>query len=72
MKYFLYSLLFFPALCFAKFCQTPWEDVSSPVAHVKMCRMSVPHGWLVFSFAVEDMEIPHSLFYPDENHEWLN
>jgi hypothetical protein len=72
MKNFLFFLLLFPALCSAQFCKTPWEDVPSPVSHVKTCRLSVPHGWLVFNFAIEDIEIPQTLFYPDENHEWVN
>lgn len=40
------------------------------MSQIKSCRLAVPHGWLVFNLATEDMEIPHTLFYPDENHEW--
>jgi hypothetical protein len=71
MKNFFYSLLLISPLCSAQYCKTPWEDVPPPVPSVKTCRLSVPHGWLVFNFAVEDIEIPATLFYPDENHEWF-
>lgn len=72
MKYLFLVACLMPAISFADFCKAPWEQVPSPTAHVKTCRLSVPHGWLVFNFAVEDVEIPQTLFYPDENHEWIN
>lgn len=71
MKKFLYFILLLPVVCSAQYCKEPWEDVSAPIAHVKTCRLSVPHGWLIFNFATEDVEIPQTLFYPDENHEWV-
>ena len=70
MKKLLFSLLLLPALCSAQSCKKPWEAVPSPVSDVKTCRLSVPHGWLVFHFA-EGLEIPQAVFYPDENHEWV-
>ena len=71
MKKRMLFLIFFPALCCAQFCKTPWEEIPSPTAHVKSCRLNVPHGWLIFNFAVEDVEIPQTIFYPDEHHEWV-
>lgn len=70
MRKLFYFLLFVSTISSAQYCKAPWQDVPSPSASVKTCRLSVPHGWLVFNFAVEDAEIPNTLFYPDENHEW--
>lgn len=71
MKNILLSLLLFPSLCSAQYCTAPWEDVPSPVSQVKTCRLSVPHGWLIFNLAIADVDIPQTLFYPDEKHEWV-
>jgi hypothetical protein len=69
MSKFLYLLLIVPVFSFAA-CQTPWEAVPSPMAHFKTCRLSVPHGWLVFHYTTQDVESGQTLFYPDEHHEW--
>lgn len=71
MSRFLSVFLLLPVWSYAAVCQAPWQAVPSPVSHVKTCRLSVPHGWLVFNLSTEDMEIPQSLFYPDEQHEWV-
>lgn len=70
MRKLFYTILLISPLCSAQYCNAPWEDVPSPTKSVKTCRLSVPHGWLVFNFVNSDVEIPTTLFYPDENHEW--
>jgi hypothetical protein len=71
MSRFLSLFLLLPLWSYAAVCQAPWQAAPSPVSHVKSCRLSVPHGWLVFNLSNVDMEIPQSLFYPDEQHEWV-
>ena len=70
LKKCFYLLLLLPTLSFAKNCQLPWENVPGPLSKVVSCRLSVPHGWLVYVMTTEEMELPNTFFYPDENHEW--
>ncbi len=71
LKKSLYLVLLFPIIGFARPCQSPWENVPGPMAKVVTCRLSVPHGWMIYHMTTEEMEIPTSIFYPDEQHEWV-
>ncbi|MDQ5884475.1 MAG: hypothetical protein QG556_815 [Pseudomonadota bacterium] len=70
LKKAIYLILLFPILGFAHVCQSPWENVPVPLSKVESCRLSVPHGWLVYMMTTEDLDLPNTIFYPDENHEW--
>ena len=63
-------LFFASTLCYG---QVKWETFiaeETGQAYKYTSRLLVPHGWLVFNFAT-GLEIPQTVFYPDENHEWI-
>lgn len=72
MKKWLIILLAIPSLGYAAL-NPPWEDFFAPnddwLSGKTMSRMSVPHGWLVFSR--HGVTGSTSTFIPDENHEWV-
>ena len=71
MKKLLFILLVLPSLSFAK-PHLPWERIMDPTNNSgtgRMYRMSVPHGWLVFTGTPVGGN--SSIFVPDENHEWV-
>jgi hypothetical protein len=70
-KLFIIGVLF-PFLAFATANpdikpNSPWEEVQAPHYNVGIERMSVPHGWLVITYAGT---VGSTIFVPDENHEW--
>lgn len=73
MKRLLIALLFFPSLSFAGSvtCDYPWELIKAPVSGwnvaVQLCRLSVPHGWLIYTAAGT---VGATIFMADEKHEW--
>jgi hypothetical protein len=70
MRKILCTLMAISSLAFADFCESPWESIKSPNSHLKTCRLSVPHGWIVMNMAINDIESPNTFFVPDEAHEW--
>jgi hypothetical protein len=54
-------------------CHFPWEEVKAS-DYAKMCRLSVPHGWLILNLNPENRESASSnttIFISDESHEWV-
>jgi hypothetical protein len=72
MKKWLAILLMFPALSFAK-VPPNWEEIKAPgsgLLYGYVYRMSVPHGWLVYTLMPGGAG-GGTIFFPDENHEWV-
>ncbi|MFC3909043.1 hypothetical protein ACFORL_08150 [Legionella dresdenensis] len=68
MKKFILALALLPAINYANTCSAPWEKINASFKDALMCRMPVPHGWLV---QTSYWYTTTTLFVPDENHEWI-
>ncbi|MCP0912974.1 MULTISPECIES: hypothetical protein [Legionella] len=73
MKKILAILLILPSLSFSKspsseVVSSPWEAIPSPAWGVGLYRLSVPHGWLVYTGGGTTAT---TVFVPDEDHEWI-
>jgi protein tyrosine phosphatase len=51
-------------------CRSPWEEVKAS-DFVHMCRLSVPHGWLILTLNHGFESSSTTTFITDESHEWV-